>query len=196
MSRSSARGEVEPGTLIQWAIWRIIESHMALSAALIAPDGAQAATPDLERLRQFARLGAPGPHGYVVLLGMNTFDPREVMRAVDKGLPYRAFDRFCRNSGLSFDVVIALIDVPRRTMTRRKAEGRFLPAESDRLLRISRLFVQTLELFEGDRDAALAWLSAGQPTFGRVTPLEMARTEIGSREVERLIARLEHGVFP
>jgi len=168
---------------------------MALPAALVIPDTGEAATPDLERLRQFARQGAPGPHAYVVLLGMNTFDSREILRAVHKGLPYRAFDRFCRNTGLSFDAVIALIDIPRRTMTRRKADGRFLPGESDRLLRASRLFAQALELFEGDRAAAVGWLMAAQSALGHATPLDLARTDVGSREVERLITRLEHGVF-
>src|SRR5665213_517206 len=105
---------------------------MAHSAALAVPDPAAAPTPDLERLRHFAREGAPGAYAYVVLLGMNTFNPREVLRAMNAGFPYRAFDRFCRNSGLSFEAVAALIDIPRRTMTRRKAEGRFLPSESDR----------------------------------------------------------------
>jgi putative toxin-antitoxin system antitoxin component (TIGR02293 family) len=168
---------------------------MARSAALILADTAEAATLDLERLRQFARQGAPGAHAYMVLLGMDVFDPRDVLRAVNKGFPYRAFDRFCRNSGLSFEAVIALIDIPRRTMTRRKAEGRFLPSESDRLLRAARLFAQALELFEGNRDAALGWLLAAQSALGEVVPLDLARTEVGSREVERLIARLEHGVF-
>ena len=168
---------------------------MAHAAALSVPDTADAATPDLEQLRQFARQGSPGAHAYMVLLGMNTFDPREVMRAVNKGFPYRTFDRFCRNSGLSFEAVIALIGIPRRTMTRRKSEGRFLPSESDRLLRVSRLFAQALELFEGNRDAATGWLVAAQSALGNASPLDLARTEVGSREVERLIARLEHGVF-
>lgn len=168
---------------------------MADSAALVVSQVTEAGTPDLGRLRQFALDGAPGAHAYVVLLGMNTFDPREVMRAVNKGIPYRAFDRFCRNSGLSFDAVAGLIDVPRRTMTRRKAEGRFLPSESDRLLRASRLFAQALELFEGNRDAATGWLMAAQSALGGAVPLALARTEFGSREVERLITRLEHGVF-
>src|SRR6188474_1385446 len=124
---------------------------MAHAAALEVSGTGEAATADLERLRQFARQGAPGAHAYVVLLGMNTFD------------------RFCRNTGLSVDAVLALIDVPRRTMTRRKAEGRFLPGESDRLLRASRLFAHALELFEGDRDAALGWLTAAQSALGDVT---------------------------
>ncbi len=152
-------------------------------------------TKDLDRFRQYLRRGAPGPHAYVILLGLETFDSLDLLRAMKKGLSYRTFERFRRNTSLSFERVTDLIDVPRRTMTRRKREGRFLPDESDRLLRAARLFGQTLELFEGDRDAAIEWLTTAQPGLGGTIPLDLARTEIGAREVERLVGRLEHGVF-
>ena len=152
-------------------------------------------TKDLDRFRHYLRRGKPGPHAYVVLLGLETFDPLDLLRAVKKGLSYRAFERFRRNTSLSFERVSDLIDIPRRTMTRRKREGRFLPDESDRLLRASRLFGRTLELFEGDRDAATEWLTSAQPALGGIIPLEIARTDVGAREVERLVGRLEHGVF-
>lgn len=171
---------------------------MAHTAAVDADagHGNGAQTKDLARFRQFLKQGAPGPHAHVVLLGMETFDPPELFRAVRKGFAYRAFERFSRNSALSAERVMALIDVPRRTLTRRKREGRFLPGESDRLLRASRLFGQTLELFEGDQEAATEWLETAQPALGGAAPLDLARTEVGVREVERLIGRLEHGVFP
>lgn len=152
-------------------------------------------TKDLDRFRQYLRRGKPGPHAYVVLLGLETFDPLDLLRTVKKGLSYRTFERFRRNTSLSFERVSDLIDIPRRTMTRRKRDGRFLPDESDRLLRASRLFGKTLELFEGDRDAATEWLTTAQPALGGIIPLEIARTDIGAREVERLVGRLEHGVF-
>jgi putative toxin-antitoxin system antitoxin component (TIGR02293 family) len=131
----------------------------------------------------------------VVLLGLETFDSLDLLRAVKKGLSYRAFERFRRNTSLSFECVADLIDIPRRTMTRRKRGGRFLPEESDRLLRASRLFGKTLELFEGDRGAATEWLTSAQPALGGAIPLALARTDVGTREVERLVGRLEHGVF-
>jgi putative toxin-antitoxin system antitoxin component (TIGR02293 family) len=131
----------------------------------------------------------------VVLLGLEAFDSIELLRAVKKGLRYRAFERFRRNTSLSFERVSGLIDIPRRTMTRRKRDGRFLPEESDRLLRASRLFGKTLELFEGDRDAATEWLTTAQPALGGTIPLDLARTDVGTREVERLVGRLEHGIF-
>lgn len=152
-------------------------------------------TKDLDRFRQYVRRGAPGAHAYVVLLGLETFDPPDLLRAVKKGLAYRTFERFRQNTSLPVERVLDLIDMPRRTLTRRKREGRFLPAESDRLLRASRVFGKTLDLFEGDRGAATEWLTSRQPALGGAVPLDLAKSEVGSLEVERLVGRLEHGVF-
>ena len=166
------------------------------TAATVHEPGVSTSTKDLDRFRQYLRRGAPGPHAYVILLGLEAFDPPDLLRAVRRGLSYRAFERFRRNTTLSFECVTDLIDIPRRTMTRRKREGRFLPDESDRLLRASRLFGKALELFEGDRDAATEWLTTAQPALGGTVPLDLAKSEVGALEVERLIGRLEHGVFP
>jgi putative toxin-antitoxin system antitoxin component (TIGR02293 family) len=69
------------------------------------------------------------------------------------------------------------------------------PQESERLLRISGVFERAVELFEGDIAAAVTWLTTPQKSLGRHSPLIYARTEVGAREVENLIGRLEHGVF-
>jgi len=152
-------------------------------------------TKDLDRFRQQLRSGQPGPHAYVVLLGLDTFDAPGLLKAVQRGLPYRAFERLQRNTSLSVDLLIDLINIPRRTLTRRKTDGRFGSNESDRLLRAARLFGKVLQLFEGDRDAAVEWLTTAQTALGGGVPLDLARTELGVQEVERLVGRLEHGVF-
>jgi putative toxin-antitoxin system antitoxin component (TIGR02293 family) len=169
-------------------------AHTVIAATVHEP-GAGTSTKDLDRFRRYLQRGAPGPHAYVILLGLEAFDPPALLRAVRRGLPYRAFERFRQNTALSLERATGLIDIPRRTMTRRKREGRFLPDESDRLLRASRLFGKALELFEGDRDAATEWLTTAQPALGGSVPLDLAKSEVGALEVERLIGRLEHGVF-
>lgn len=153
-------------------------------------------TKDLDRFRQYLVHGAPGPHAYVILLGLEVFDPPALINAVKKGLSYRAFERFRMNTSLPVERVIGLIDMPRRTLSRRKREGRFLPDESDRLLRASRLFGKALALFEGDPVAATEWLTTPQPALGGTVPVDLARSDVGTREVERLIDRLDHGVYP
>jgi putative toxin-antitoxin system antitoxin component (TIGR02293 family) len=148
-----------------------------------------------DRLRNFLETGTPGANSYVVLLGLDTFDSLQLLRSVEHGLPYSAFERLVANTSLPTDAVLVLVNIPLRTLTRRKREGRFHQDESDRLVRASRIFARALSLFEGDRDAAKHWLSEPQKALGGEVPLAVARTEVGALEVERLIGRLEHGVL-
>jgi len=159
------------------------------------PRRGSGSTSDLDQFRHYLRRGGPGPHAYVILLGLETFDARDLLSAVRRGFSYRTFERFRRNTALPVERVLALINMPRRTMTRRKRERRLHADESDRLLRASRMFGKALALFEGDRDAANEWLTTAQPALGGTVPLDLAESEIGALEVERLIGRLEHGVF-
>jgi len=170
---------------------------MAHTAAAVSPPRHPPNAPggDLARYHRFLQEGPPGPHAYAVLLGLDLFDTPELLRAVARGFPYRTLERFQRNTSLPLDRITELVDIPRRTLTRRKSEGRFLPDESDRLLSASRLFGRALALFEGDRDAAAEWLTTPQPALGGGVPLLLARTELGAREVETVLGRLEHGVF-
>jgi putative toxin-antitoxin system antitoxin component (TIGR02293 family) len=149
----------------------------------------------LERFRHFLETGSPGPNSHVVLLGLETFDSPKLLRSVARGLPYAAFERLVANTMLPSDDALQLVSIPQRTLTRRKREGRFHQDESDRLVRASRVFARALSLFEGDREAAKHWLSERHQALGGEAPLALARTEVGALEVERLIGRLEHGVF-
>jgi putative toxin-antitoxin system antitoxin component (TIGR02293 family) len=154
-----------------------------------------AAPKDIDRFRRFLERGSPGSHAYVVLLGLDTFDAPDLLRAQKKGFAFRVLERLQRNMALPFEQLSDLVGIPRRTLARRKRDGRFLPDESDRLLRAARLFGRTLALFEGDRDDATEWLSRPQPALGGAVPIELATSDVGAREVETLVGRLEHGVF-
>jgi putative toxin-antitoxin system antitoxin component (TIGR02293 family) len=152
------------------------------------------ATPDLGELQSRIKAGRTEGHFYVALLGLRTYEPLALDRHVRKGLGYSAFSRFQRNTGIPSAAIAELIQIPTRTLTRRKAEGRFAPEESDRLVRAARIFGRTMELFEGDPAEAREWLTAPQPGLGGRVPLEFARTQVGAGEVENLVGRLEHGI--
>jgi len=62
-------------------------------------------------------------------------------------------------------------------------------------LRISRIFARAVEFFEGDREAASEWMLSPLPALGGVTPNDAATTDLGVRDVENLIGRMEHGVY-
>jgi putative toxin-antitoxin system antitoxin component (TIGR02293 family) len=135
------------------------------------------------------------PQLHLSLLGLPALETNELLALVARGLPFGAIERFKQASGLAWEAVCELVQIPPRTLTRRRAARRLEPGESDRLVRAARVFQQAIDLFEGDAQAAREWLASPQRAFGGATPLAFARTETGAREVENLIGRLEHGVY-
>lgn len=152
-------------------------------------------TKDVERFRELSREVRPGSNNYVALLGLNVFEPNALLRAVTKGFAWKTFDRLVENVGLPAEQIASAIDLPKRTRARRKIEGRFRPDESDRLLRLARIYGRVLDLFASDRDAALRWLTRPKLSLGGAVPLELAKTDVGGREIEATIDRIEHGVY-
>jgi putative toxin-antitoxin system antitoxin component (TIGR02293 family) len=117
------------------------------------------------------------------------------MRQIEPGFSFGALLRLEANSELSLALLASVIGIPERTLARRKAVGKLKRDESERLLRISNLFERCVELFGGDVTAAVNWLTSTKKTLNRETPLLYARTELGAREIEDLIGRLNHGIF-
>lgn len=167
----------------------------AIKAGTLVRERFDSRSKDLSRFVDFLQHGAPGPHAYVALLGLDAFDTPELLTAIRDGLPYRTLERFQDSSGLPFDTVAELVDIPRRTLARRKRDGRLSAEESDRVVRAARVLASALTLFGGDLSAAMAWLGAAQPALGGGRPLDLARSDLGAREVETLVGRLLHGVF-
>lgn len=143
------------------------------------------------RIRMKARL--PG-HFYVALLGLRNYEPLRIAENVRKGLAYSSLQRLQRSSMLSASVIAESAHIPSRTLARRKKSGRLEPDESDRLVRVSRIIGRAFELFEGNAAAARAWLLGTQTALGGAAPMDLAITDIGAREVENLIGRLQHGI--
>ena len=132
--------------------------------------------------------------GFAALLGLPTRSTLKLVATIDEGLPYGVFDCFQRETGFPAATLAELIQVPVRTLHRRRAERRFSAEESDRLLRAARVVFLARRLFDGEMAAARQWLSEAQPALHGATPLAFSRTDVGVREVEALIGRLEHGV--
>ena len=128
------------------------------------------------------------------LLGLGPTNPITLASEVKKGFRFGAYNRLLASTKIDPAQLAKLVDISPRTLHRRK-RGMLRPQESDRLLRFSRLFVQAVELFEGDEDAARRWLATPLKALSGHAPLELASTDVGTREIEALIQRLEHGVL-
>ena len=59
---------------------------------------------------------------------------------------------------------------------------------------MQRLLEKAVDVF-GDIQSARKWLKEKAYGLGDLSPLEFAKTEIGAREVENLLGRIEHGIF-
>ena len=127
-------------------------------------------------------------------LGIGTDDSVEIVRLVRAGFPFSRMARFQKATALPWDKVARFVAIPKRTLTRRQNQGKFQPDESDRVWRAAAIFDMAVELFEGDAAAASQWLQAPQWGLGGEIPLDFAATEVGAKEVENLIGRLEYGV--
>lgn len=156
-----------------------------------------AETPRPKSVDQFWRHVNTSPHrahAYVSLLGLRTFETARLHSRVREGLSYDAFERLRRVLDLPASRTAELLQIPARTLARRKDAKRFEPEESDRLIRLTRLVGLALQLFEGDLGEMRCWLTSPHTALAGQAPLDFATTEIGAREVENLIGRLEHGI--
>jgi putative toxin-antitoxin system antitoxin component (TIGR02293 family) len=128
-------------------------------------------------------------------LGLKAQSSGELIRQVGRGFSFHALLSLENGSGIGLPEIAAIVGIPARTLARRKSSGRLTSDESEKLLRLSAVFEQAMNLFEDDKSAAVKWLTTPKRALENQTPLAYSRTELGAREVENLMGRLEHGVF-
>lgn len=151
------------------------------------------APPNVVRLRE--QLGSPhSQYFYVTLLGLRTFEASALHQRVSEGFSFEALEKVRRALDCSMTQFAALLGIPTRTLARRKEAKRLHADESDRLLRVARLTGLTFQLFEGGVEETRSWLFTPHPALDNHAPIQFATTDVGAREVEHLIGRLEHGI--
>lgn len=121
------------------------------------------------------------------LLGLSGESPA---RAVRRGLPTGAFDALQAFLDTPAAGLADAVGIAPRTLSRRRADGRLAPDESDRLLRAARLAEMALVAL-GDAPAAAAWLTEPKRLLGGESPLRHADTAPGARAVEDMLYAVE-----
>ena len=123
-----------------------------------------------------------------------TKHPTELIRKIQKGLRFSELEALQNSIDLPFEQLAAKLSISRSTLQRRKAAGRLSPDESDKVMRLSRLLEHATNVF-GDIERARAWLKFPQRGLGGAIPLDYAETEVGAREVDDLLGRIEYSVY-
>lgn len=124
----------------------------------------------------------------------DTCNPAMLIALVRSGLPVSELDALQNVLDVPIEKLAPKLGISKATLHRRKAAGRLEPDESDRVVRFARLMGKAVEVFENE-EAARAWLSAPQFGLGGETPLDYAMTELGAREVQNLLGRIDHSVY-
>lgn len=126
--------------------------------------------------------------------GLDTGDLMVCVNAVKKGLPVKVVSDLCRELGVSRSALAKRAGIPERTLMRRMQGKTLTPGQSERMVRLARLFQQAVQVL-GSKENARRWLNSPRPQLNGNTPLEMADTELGAEEVGHLLGRIEYGVF-
>lgn len=135
------------------------------------------------------------PSGRVVrhILG-GKVGPARLAGIVKAGIPASELAELKELFDLSSESLAEVVGVSKATLNRRRPEHLLTGSEADRVVRFARLFAIALEVM-GTEEHARAWFKSPQVALGGSKPLDYALTEIGAREVEDLLARIEHGVY-
>jgi len=123
-----------------------------------------------------------------------SFTPSQLIAVVQTGLPIEELKDLQASLQMPMEQLVPLLGISKATLHRRKTGGRLGAAESDRVVRFARLMGQAVEVMESTAGAR-HWLNSPQFGLGGAVPLAYAGTEIGAREVEDLLGRIEHGVY-
>jgi putative toxin-antitoxin system antitoxin component (TIGR02293 family) len=132
-----------------------------------------------------------GPAGKIMA---SDFTPSKLIEVVRLGLPVQELKDLQASLDVPMEKLVPMLGISKATLHRRKAGGRLGPAESDRVVRFARLMGKAVEVLQSEENAR-QWLTLPQFGLGGAVPLEYAETEVGAREVEDLLGRIEYGVY-
>ena len=123
-------------------------------------------------------------------------DPFLVADVIAGGLHRDAIQRVKAALDLSDAQLAAVIGMSQRTISRmrKNPDPTLGPVVSDRLYRLGALFSLARDVLGGDGEAR-EWHRAPQIGLNNRVPLDLLTTEVGAREVENLLGRIEYGVL-
>ena len=131
------------------------------------------------------------PHR-IDILAIASADGRTPIEAARQGLPVSAVDALIETGRLTLAEIDRIV-LPRKTLSHRRALGTLTPDQSDRLIRVARVIAAAEETF-GSAEKAGRWLRRATTALDGDKPIDLLDTSEGSRQVERLLIRIDHGL--
>lgn len=129
------------------------------------------------------------------VLGKAVKKPDDLAEMIRRGLPATSVTVLAERLDVGNSALSQKLGIPQRTLTRRLSQrSRLTAAESDRTVRLARVYANAVEMI-GDEGKAVAWLQTPNRALGGERPIDQLDTDIGARGVEDLLGRIAYGVY-
>ena len=128
-------------------------------------------------------------------LDINTESTDQLISLLKEGLPTDLFDKLKNRLNISENALAKIVQIPKRTLNRRRDKGKLKTDESERVLRLAQVYDMAVSVMGSDETAA-NWLKNPARGLGGHIPLEYVDTALGADEVIALLGRIDHGIFP
>jgi putative toxin-antitoxin system antitoxin component (TIGR02293 family) len=129
------------------------------------------------------------------VLGKAVNTPDDLAELIRKGLPATAIVVLAGRLDVGNAILSRKLGIPTRTLTRRLSHrSRLTAGESDRTVRLARLYANAVEMI-GNEAKAVAWLQTPNRALGGERPLDQLDTDVGAREVEDILGRIAYGIY-
>jgi putative toxin-antitoxin system antitoxin component (TIGR02293 family) len=129
------------------------------------------------------------------VLGKAIKKPDDLAQLVRKGLPASSVTALAEKLDVARIALSRKLGIPQRTLTRRLSQrSRLTAAESDRTVRLARVYANAVEMI-GDEEKAVEWLRTPNRALGGERPLDQLDTDLGARAVEDILGRIAYGVY-
>ncbi|MGK7863854.1 antitoxin Xre/MbcA/ParS toxin-binding domain-containing protein [Falsiroseomonas sp. E2-1-a4] len=146
--------------------------------------------------RTLVAFGTPGRRSNL-LSGQRTVSlpsPALIEKAVERGLPRQALRQVAESLAGGDKARAACLEwgvVPKTTLERRMTQ--LSPQESERTERVARLFVHARRAL-GTEAEAREFMTAPHPALDGRSPVDAARSDLGTRRTEQVLNALEYGL--
>ncbi|MGA6987459.1 MAG: antitoxin Xre/MbcA/ParS toxin-binding domain-containing protein [Terriglobales bacterium] len=129
------------------------------------------------------------------VLGRSIKSFAELADLIRKGLPSGSLIVLGEKLDLKNAALSETLGIPQRTLTRRLSRhSRLTVAESDRTVRLARVYATAVEMI-GNAGKAAEWLRTPNRALGGQIPIDQLDTDLGAREVENILGRIAYGVY-
>jgi putative toxin-antitoxin system antitoxin component (TIGR02293 family) len=127
------------------------------------------------------------------VLRRNIRNAGAMKEALREGLPFGAFEALLQALEVRSQELADLIGVASRTLARRKTARQMSPIESDRLYRVAYITALASSVL-GSLEKGREWLRRDNRALGGEPPIRYLDTEIGERQVEEILNRINYGI--